>query len=150
MRAYLDVSCLNRPFDNQSQARIRIEASAIVVVFEQFDLGEWEHVSSAMARIEIRAIPDDERRNRVQLLMPGDDAIIGLNQQIFDRAAKLQELGFHAADAVHVAAAESADADVFLSCDDRLCRAGKRHGDELQVDIYNPVDFVKDLCDANS
>ena len=32
------------------------------------------------------------------------------------------QLGFKPADAAHVAAAEQAEADVLLSCDDRMCR----------------------------
>jgi len=31
-RLYLDVCCLNRPFDDQSQDRIRLEAEAVRVI----------------------------------------------------------------------------------------------------------------------
>ena len=58
MNIYLDVSCLNRPFDDQAQARIRREAEAITIILEQCELGDWQHVSSEMASIEIDAMPD--------------------------------------------------------------------------------------------
>jgi hypothetical protein len=32
VRIYLDVSCLNRPFDDQRQVRIRLESEAILAV----------------------------------------------------------------------------------------------------------------------
>ena len=45
MKIYLDVSCLNRPFDDQTQARIRLEAEAVLLILEQFDDGAWQQVS---------------------------------------------------------------------------------------------------------
>ena len=66
MRIYLDVSCLNRPFDDQSQPRIRLESEAVTLILEQIDAGDWRHVSSQIAEIEIAAIPDRERRRRVR------------------------------------------------------------------------------------
>jgi hypothetical protein len=35
VKVYLDVSCLNRPFDNQGQARIRLEAEATALILEE-------------------------------------------------------------------------------------------------------------------
>ena len=70
MKIYLDVSCLNRPFDDQSQTRVRLEAEAVSIILEECELGEWQQVSSQMAKIEIDAMPDAERRARVRLLLP--------------------------------------------------------------------------------
>jgi hypothetical protein len=66
MRIYLDVSCLNRPFDDASQVRVRFEADAVISLFEMFDAGRHEHVSSQMAQIEIRATVDQRRRRRLE------------------------------------------------------------------------------------
>lgn len=70
MRIDLNVSCLNRLFHDQSQARIRMEAEAVAVVLEQFSAGLWTHVSADMAQFEIDANPDRIRRHRVALLLP--------------------------------------------------------------------------------
>ena len=69
-RIYLDVSCLNRPFDDQSQVRIRLEAEAVVLILERFDVGVWRQVSSGIAVIEIDAIADEERRVNVGRFLP--------------------------------------------------------------------------------
>ncbi|HSW44151.1 MAG TPA: hypothetical protein VLM89_01100 [Phycisphaerae bacterium] len=61
MRVYLDVSCLNRPFDDQTQPRIRLEAEAVGLILKHVDLGKWRAVSSQMADIEIAAIAQAER-----------------------------------------------------------------------------------------
>jgi hypothetical protein len=45
VKIYLDVSCLNRPFDDQSQVRVRLEAEAITMILEECEQGEWQQVS---------------------------------------------------------------------------------------------------------
>ena len=124
MKIYLNVSCLNRPFDDQEQARIRLEAAAVGMILERVDEGRWLHVSSEMAQIEIDANPDPKRRARVHLLLPDAGNIVKLTPAVFARAAALEPLGFKPADALHVAAAEDAAADVLLSCDDRFLPGG--------------------------
>jgi predicted nucleic acid-binding protein len=145
---YLDVSCLNRPFDDQRQARIRLESEAVTEILAQADLGQIKLVSSEMAEIEINAMPDRDRRRRVQSLLPVQSDRMKLTEREFSRASKLSRLGFKAADAVHVAAAESLGVSVLLTCDDRLCRTARRHRKRLQVEVANPVDWLKEQSDA--
>ena len=147
MKLYLDVSCLNRPFDDQSQARVRLEADAVLLVLEQCDRGNWHQVSSEIAQIEIAAIAENERRARVQLLLPDENVILRLSEDVRERATNLQKSGFKPADALHVAAAEKLEADVLLSCDDRLCRLARRHRRLLNVEVVNPLDWLKGIGD---
>lgn len=118
MKIYFDVSCLNRPFDDQRQDRIRIESDAITLIFDEVDTGRWEQVTSRMAVIEAQAIPNETKRRRVLALLP--EGRMKLDSRSFDRARELVALGFRAADAVHTAAAEKLSADVLLTCDDQL------------------------------
>ena len=60
-------------------------------------------------------------------------------------AAILENLGFKAADALHVAAAETAAADVLLSCDDRLCRLAQRCQRQLLVQVVNPLVWLQEV-----
>ena len=111
----------------------------------------WQHVSSELAVIEVDAITDVDRQNRVRMLLPEPKAIIKLNEAMFERAAELEGLGFKPADAIHVAASESANVDVLLSCDDRLCRLAARCQSDLRVMVANPVDWLKEIeDDANA
>jgi predicted nucleic acid-binding protein len=148
MTIYLDVSCLNRPFDDQSQGRIRLESEAVTILLDGIDSGMWQQVSSRMAEIELTAIKDDIRRRRVLQLLSASR--IDLSAAIFDRARELVVLGLHAADAVHVAAAESLNADVLLTCDDRFLRRARHIADELRVRIANPVDWLKEQDNATN
>jgi predicted nucleic acid-binding protein len=144
LKLYLDVSCLSRPFDDQSQVRIRLESEAMTLVFQRIDDGEWSQVSSDMAVIEIEAIPNAERRSRVRQLLPGPSDILELSSAVFLRAAELEKLGAKPADAVHVAAAELSKADVFLSCDQRLCKWASRHSKKLRVRVINPLNWLQE------
>ncbi len=83
MKIYLDVSCLNRPFDDQTQVRIRLEAEAVLLILERFDDGAWQPVSSEMAAIEIEAIPDGDRRARVRLLLPEEKSILKITPDVW-------------------------------------------------------------------
>jgi predicted nucleic acid-binding protein len=145
VKIYLNVSCLNRPFDNQEQARIRLEAAAVGLILERVDEGRWRHVSSEMASLEIDAIPDPQRRARVHLLLPERDHLVMLSPAIFSRGAALELLGLKPADAPHVAAAEAAAADILLSCDDRFCRTARRHAKQLRVAVRNPLDWFDEV-----
>ncbi|WP_256875183.1 hypothetical protein [Nostoc sp. C052] len=43
---YLDVCCLNRPFDDQTQERIRLEAEAVLLILANCQTGEWQMLVS--------------------------------------------------------------------------------------------------------
>lgn len=148
MKLYSDVSCLDRPFDDQSQTRIRLEAAAVASILEGVERGEWRHVSSGAAVVEINAMSDVERRERVRLFLPGKEDILVLTPAIDRRGAELERLGFKAADALHAAAAEAAGADVLLSGDDRFCRSGARYRKRLRVRIANPLGWLKEIGDV--
>ena len=39
MQIYLDVCCINRPFDDQNQDRIHLEAEAVISILKHIDEG---------------------------------------------------------------------------------------------------------------
>lgn len=105
MKVYLDVSCLNRPFDDQSQPRIRFESAAVLMILEEIENGRWEQVSSRMAEIEVAAITDEVRRRRVLQLLP--ERKMELTTAVLDRARVFGGNALGAADAVHLSSAEA-------------------------------------------
>jgi predicted nucleic acid-binding protein len=46
---------------------------------------------------------------------------------------------------MHLACAESAKVDVFLTTDDRLLRLAKRVSKDLDVLVENPLDWLEDI-----
>lgn len=144
MRIYLDVSCLNRPFDDQAAIRVHLETEAIRWILGQTFRGGWELVASEMVELEIAANPDPERRERVRLLLPETRNLLRLTEAVLARGVELEEFGFKTADAIHIAAAESLRSDAFLSCDDRLVRRAQRYRSRLLVPVKNPLSWIRE------
>ena len=65
MRVYLDNCCLNRPFDDQRQRRVRLEAEATLYIQEHIRRGTLELVWSYMLDSENAANPFEERRTMI-------------------------------------------------------------------------------------
>lgn len=144
MRIYLDVSCLNRPGDDQAQARIRLETEAISIIFDRFASRGWRHLASDMVIIEINAATDLRRRHRAAALLPDRASIAPLTDAIWARADQCEKMGFEPADAVHLAAAEAMQADVLLTCDDRMLKTGVRNASRLRVSVANPLKWLEE------
>jgi predicted nucleic acid-binding protein len=125
-RVYLDVCVLCRPFDDQQQARIRLETEALALILAHIRESDCDLISSPVHHAEIESIRQPEERQHLQLLLER------LGTQIpFDlsaarqRAETLADTGMGVTDAVHVAFAERAQAD-FITVDDRLLKQCNR------------------------
>lgn len=144
-KIYLDVCCLNRPFDDQTQARIRLEAEAILIILAQCEEGHWEWIGSEVLGLEINQTPDPERRRRVQLLASHVHRSILVGQPEVERARQLEAWGFSAFDALHLACAESGEVEVFLTTDDRLLRKAGTYAKQLRVRVENPLTWLREV-----
>jgi predicted nucleic acid-binding protein len=142
---YMDVCCLNRPFDDWTQARIRLEAEAVLAIALRCQNQEWQLISSTALRAEISKTPDLSRRQRVMDSLIIAKSIIPVTEQILQRAKEIVPLGFKSFDAIHISCAESAQTDIFLTTDDRLLRNAQRHEANLSVRVSNPVIWLMEI-----
>jgi predicted nucleic acid-binding protein len=129
MKIYLDARCLNRPFDDQRQPRIRLEAEAISLILQKRHQREWEWVGSEVLTYELGQTVDVERRERLLLLAGQSHQVVEITEKILRQAEKLEASGFDSYDAIHPASAEQAKVDVFLSTDDNIQNAADRNKD---------------------
>ena len=150
MKIYLDVCCLNRPFDNQSQERIRLEAEAVLLILERCEAGEWQLLGSEAIDYEISCIPDVERRFKVSHLASLAQVKKKVNKAIKIRAQELERIGFKALDALHIACAEMGDADILLTTDDRMLGRARKLQGSLRVRIGNPVLWLMEVVTGGS
>ncbi|MDR3456668.1 MAG: PIN domain-containing protein [Verrucomicrobiae bacterium] len=142
MMIYLDVCCLNRPFDDQSQIRVRLETEAVLSILEMACGGTLKLASSDIVNDELSEIPDRARREKVELLLDVAMAHISLTAAVERRAIELQKWNISALDALHLASAEAAEVDYFLTTDDYLIRRANRHANELKVKVENPAKWI--------
>ncbi len=141
---YLDVCCLNRPFDDQSQERVRLEAVAVDSILRRIELDEWESVSSEAVQDEIDGDPSLSRRARVQENADLAKRFVVVEIEQLTRAAELRNLGFGPFDALHIACAEHAEVDFLLTTDDRMLRLALRIKEKLKVKVSNPITWLLD------
>jgi hypothetical protein len=144
---YFDACCLNRPFDDQTQDRIRLETEALTLIMKHLQTQEWTWVGSEVLDFEIEQTPDSERRLRVQLLLDYVHDSVEIGQAAEDRAKQLQTMGFKLFDALHLACAEIGRADAFLTTDDKLLGLSRRLADQLNIRVENPLTWLKEITE---
>jgi predicted nucleic acid-binding protein len=148
MKVYLDVCCLNRPFDDQSQVRIRLESEAIIMVFELFAKARHQWVISEVIEDEVLRNPNEEHRLRILALLVRADERLEVDQTTVGLARSLVGQGFGAMDALHVATAEVGNCDILLSTDDDLLRKVRGLQPPLRVRVENPVRWIAERARA--
>ena len=147
LRIYLDACCFNRPFDDQTQHRVRLEAEATLLILARFEHGQWEMIGSSVLDFELRRMPDRERYRRVRQLIGIANHSVVLDESQILRGSQLESLGFDAYDALHLAAAEAGEAVLFLTTDDRLLQMAKRFAGHLHVRVENPLTWLREWKD---
>jgi len=142
---YFDVCCLNRPFDDQGQDRIRLEAEAVLLILGRCEAREWQWVSSAIVEEEVNRIPNTERRYRIKAMLKGTSLTVALTDTTVARAREITALGFRTYDALHLACAEQAGAEVLLTSDDDIIRTAARNAERLKVRVANPLNWILEV-----
>lgn len=145
MKIYLDVCCLNRPFDDQTQDRIHLESEAVITILKNIETGKWHLVNSDAIFFEIDKIPDREKKSKIYLIMSKSKSHVQSNKACLLRAGEIQKLGIKSYDALHVASAEKAHADIFLTTDDDLLAKLKKHTGKIKIRTENPLTWIEEV-----
>lgn len=82
MKIYLDNCCLNRPFDDQSNLRIRLESEAVKVVLSLCEQNKWYLISSEIVEFEIKNTPDQARKKAFEAINSLASNFIKINKRI--------------------------------------------------------------------
>jgi len=139
MRVYLDNCCYNRPFDPQTDLRINIETQAKMRVQDLMRTGEVEYVWSAVLDYEVNRSP---YQDRIDMILPWrTDAAenVLLDADLIRRGAEIQSFGIKKMDALHLACAEFAACDWFITTDRGILKKVSSLGN---MRIASPIDFV--------
>ena len=144
LSVYLDVCCLQRPFDDLSQVRVRLEAEAVALILSYVEENRISLYSSEVIEYEVNQITNQRRANRVQAIIMLASRRIISDEIIVARAAEITNLGFAALDALHLACAETAKASVFLTTDDKLLKRTLRLRAQLSISTANPLTWLQE------
>lgn len=142
IKIYLDTSVYNRPFDDQSQARIRLEAEAFLSILEKTMAGGVSIISSSVVAYENSMSPFPERKERVSDYVALASRTVKMSDTIRKRATALEAAGFDSLDALHLACAESGGAEYFITCDDAISRKARKNPDSVLLMVCSPLEFL--------
>jgi predicted nucleic acid-binding protein len=138
MKIYLDTSVYNRPFDDQTQPRIWLEAMAFSMILQLVETEKVELVTSSVIAFENSKNPFLQRRKWVDSCLKLAKQNLVLNAEIRKRGRELEKQGIKPLDALHLACAESGKIDYFLTCDDKVVKRYEGRG----MIVFNPVEFI--------
>ncbi|MUL38695.1 PIN domain-containing protein [Gloeocapsopsis dulcis] len=140
-RVYLNTSAYNRPFDDQTQPKIFLESQAVIIILQMIEVKELELVSSLVLEYENSRNPYPIKQEAMNRYLQ----LAGLRQEVDEairqRAENLEHNGLKAIDALHIACAEAANSDYFITCDKRLINRCSG----LTMQVMNPVNFVLEI-----
>lgn len=140
MRIYLDNCCFNRPFDDQSGIRVKLETDAKLYTQLQIKTGKIELAWSYILDFENEANPFIERRNTVEKWKRLSVLDIVENESILTVATTISTYGLKPKDALHIACAVGAKCDFFLTTDDIIL---KKMNGKAEITVVNPTEFIK-------
>lgn len=142
MRIYLDNCCFNRPFDDQSQLRIRLESEAKLKIQDDIKEGVFQLIWSYILQSENEANPYDERQRVVRVWKKY--AIIDISEapSILEKGAKLMQMGLRSKDALHIACAIEAECERFLTTDDKILN---KNSSIMELTITDPIGFIREV-----
>ncbi len=143
MKIYLDNCCLNRPFDDQTNLRIRLESEAIKMILFLCEQKHWQLISSEIVEFEISNTPDEGRRKELKIINGLASIVVKINDIISSRAEEFENMGLQAFDALHLACSENR-ADVMLTVDDQFLKNTLKIQD-LKIKVSNPLKWLEEV-----
>lgn len=139
MNIYLDNCCFNRPFDDQSLIRIKLETDAKLHIQERIKAHELELTWSYILEFENSMNPYKNKRERIQKWKTFAVNIVYETPAILSLGHAFQGQGIKKKDALHLACAIEGHCDCFLTTDDKLLN---KRPDITRIQVISPVEFV--------
>ena len=149
LKIYLDTCCLCRLSDAQVQLRVRQETEAIKTILAAFQADRWLWVASEILMNEVKKIRDLTQRDETMGVLQRAHQNVSVGAVEDARVKQLEAFGFKPYDALHIACAESGEADVFLTTDDQVLNTAKRHSSQLRVQVENPHTWRQEMTTMN-
>ncbi len=154
LNIYFDLNVYSRPFDNQSNAKVRQETEAVQSIWEQFKKGGMRLISSDILYFELNNILSASKRSKVADYVKLCDDHVDQNEEILKIALEIEaRCKIKPRDALHLASAVYAEVDYCLTCDGRVARKTTNRClkqvakmfDKPYIALMDPVRFVEKL-----
>ena len=145
LKIYLDVCCLNRPFDDHTQDKIRLESEAVVTILTNMENKKWQMIGSDIINYEISRISNPDRKKKVIIISKISTQHINLNDSVINRAKAIEKHNIKSMDALHLASAEQEKVDIFLTTDQDLITKCSLQSSKIKIKVQNPVNWLMEV-----
>jgi len=137
-RLYLDNCCFNRPYDDQTNLNIRLEAEAKLFIQNEILEKNYELAWSFMMDYEISANPFYDRQ--LAFMKWKNIAILDIDptEIILMRGREIMQKNIKQKDALHIACAIKAGCAYFLTTDRKILNKNIP-----EIKLINPLDFIR-------
>ena len=137
-RIYLDNCCFNRPYDDQTNLNVHLEAQAKIFIQNEIINKTFELVWSFMMDYEISNNPFFDRK--IAFLNWKDIAVVDIEpiEKILIKGKELNHINIGQKDALHIACAIEGECEFFLTTDRRILNKNIS-----EIKIINPLDFIR-------
>ena len=143
MKIYLDNCCFNRPFDDQSQVRIRLEAEAKLKIQDEVRAGSFDLVWSYVIDYENSKNPFEERRRQIHEWRALASIQIQANGKIIETSNSFTSIGMRTFDALHIACAIEGECQYFVTTDDKVLNKNDKVDGVTIIDVFG---FIKEMA----
>ena len=137
MRVYLDICCYNRPYDEQTLLKIRLETQSKINIQKLVLDGKIELVWSFILSYENSMNPFVEKRMQITEWCKMAIVDCDLIEEISKKSEELMKRGLRLKDSLHLACAIFSNADYFITTD-----KGILNKKISEINVINPVDFI--------
>ena len=144
-KIYLDTCCLSHLSDVQTQVKVLRETYAVATILRYFSTGRWHWVASTILKIEVNRNPDLIQRGDIDSLIDRAHSFVKTDNVVRARGKEFELLGFKTYDALHLACAERAEVDVFLTTDERMLKKAKGNRTHLRIRVENPYIWLQEV-----
>ncbi len=143
IRVYLDNCCFNRPFDDQTSLSVKLETEAKLFIQNKIKQKEFELVWSYILEQENDDNPFEDRKENI--LEWNEIAVLDIsqNEEVLNKSEIYFNFGFKNKDSIHLACAEYAKSDYFITTDKGILKKAELVRELLK--IMNPIDFINIL-----
>ena len=137
-RIYLDNCCFNRPYDDQANLNVHLEAEAKIFIQNEILINTFELAWSFMMDFEILSNPFYDRQ--ITFLKWKNIAVLDIDpiEEILKSGKNINKKNIKNKDALHIACAIKAECEYFLTTDNKILNK-----DISQIKVINPIDFVR-------
>ena len=143
IKIYLDSCCFSRPFDEIINDKMRLECEAVLTIIGKCENSEWDIFESDVLDDEFDRMTNLMQKQKVLELYSSASIYIEINEEIVSRAKEFHAVNIKPFDALHLASAEYAGADILLTTDKRFMNRALKSNAKTRV--ANPVIWLTEV-----